>query len=35
MDGKNATSTVRFLQDSILRGEHFGANVVASKTAKM
>jgi phosphate transport system substrate-binding protein len=33
MDGKNATSTVRFLQDSILRGASFGANVVASKNS--
>jgi len=30
MDGENATSTVRFLQDSILKGAGFGANVVAS-----
>jgi phosphate transport system substrate-binding protein len=33
MDGKNATSTVRFLQDSILKGAGFGANVVASKNS--
>ncbi len=33
MDGKNATSTVRFLQDSILKGTSFGANVVASKNS--
>jgi len=33
MDGKNATSTVRFLQDSILKGASFGANVVASKNS--
>lgn len=33
MDGKNATSTVRFLKDSILRGGDFGANVVASKNS--
>ena len=33
MDGKNATSTVRFLQDSILRGASFGANVLASKNS--
>lgn len=33
MDGKNATSTVRFLQDSILKGAPFGANVVASKNS--
>jgi len=30
MDGKNATSTVRFLQDSVLKGTAFGANVVAA-----
>ena len=30
MDGKNATSTVRYLQDSVLRGSTFGKNVVAS-----
>ena len=29
MDGKNATSTVRFLQDSLLKGMPFGNNVVA------
>jgi len=34
MDGKNATSTVRFLKDSILRGANFGANVVASKNSE-
>lgn len=33
MDGKNATSTVRFLKDSILHGGNFGANVVASKNS--
>lgn len=33
MDGKNATSTVRFLKDSILKGGDFGANVVASKNS--
>lgn len=30
MDGNNATSTVRFLQDSVLHGEPFGKNVVAA-----
>ena len=30
MDGKNATSTVRYLQDSVLRGSTFGKNVVAA-----
>ena len=29
MDGNNATSTVRFIQDSVLRGKSFGKNVVA------
>ena len=29
MDGKNATSSVRYLQDSILKGASFGKNVVA------
>jgi phosphate transport system substrate-binding protein len=30
MDGRNATSTVRYLQDSLLKGAPFGANVVAA-----
>ena len=34
MDGKNATSTVRFLQDSVLRGGAFGVNVVASENSE-
>ncbi|MCZ2223945.1 MAG: substrate-binding domain-containing protein [Chitinophagales bacterium] len=34
MDGNNATSTVRFLQDSILKGESFGKNVVAVEGSK-
>ncbi len=34
MDGRNATSTVRYLQDSILKGERFGKNVVASKSSE-
>ncbi len=34
MDGKNATSTVRYLQDSILRGGIFGSNVVASENSE-
>jgi phosphate transport system substrate-binding protein len=34
MDGKNATSTVRFLKDSVLRGAAFGTNVVASKNSE-
>jgi phosphate transport system substrate-binding protein len=29
MDGKSATSTVRFLQDSVLKGAEFGSNVAA------
>ena len=33
MDGKNATSTVRYLQDSVLRGAPFGSNVVASESS--
>lgn len=31
MDGKNATSTVRYLQDSVLRGTKLGKNVVAAE----
>lgn len=31
MDGNNATSTVRFLQDSVLHGAAFGKNVVATQ----
>ncbi len=34
MDGKNATSTVRWLQDSILRGGTFGSNVVAAENSE-
>ena len=30
MDGKNATSSVRYLQDSVLHGVAFGKNVVAA-----
>ena len=29
LDGKNATSTVKYLQDSVLKGKSFGPNVVA------
>ena len=29
LDGTNATSTVKYLQDSVLKGTKFGANVVA------
>lgn len=31
LDGNNATSTVKYLSDSILRGKPFGKNVVATK----
>ncbi|MBV9988232.1 MAG: substrate-binding domain-containing protein [Chitinophagaceae bacterium] len=34
MDGRNATSTVRYLQDSILHGAAFGANVVAADNSE-
>jgi phosphate transport system substrate-binding protein len=34
MDGKNATSTVRYLQDSLLKGQAFGTNVVAAKNSE-
>ena len=34
MDGHNATSTVRFLKDSVLRGAEFGSNVVASDSSE-
>jgi len=34
MDGKNATSTVRFLMDSVLKGENFGKNVMAANGSK-
>ncbi|WP_207632923.1 PstS family phosphate ABC transporter substrate-binding protein [Foetidibacter luteolus] len=34
LDGKNATSTVRFLQDSILRGESFGKTVMAAQGSR-
>ncbi|MFC4231747.1 PstS family phosphate ABC transporter substrate-binding protein [Parasediminibacterium paludis] len=34
MDGKNATSTVRYLQDSVLKGQAFGTNVVAAKNSE-
>lgn len=34
MDGPNATSTVRYLQDSLLHGGPFGSNVVASKNSQ-
>ena len=34
VDGNNATSTVRFLMDSLLKGETFGKNVMAAKGSK-
>jgi len=34
MDGRNATSTVRFLLDSVLKGERFGKNVMAANGSK-
>jgi phosphate transport system substrate-binding protein len=34
MDGKSATSTVRFLMDSVLRGFPFAGDVVAAKTSE-
>lgn len=34
MDGRNATSTVRYLQDSLLKGAPFGANVVAADNSE-
>ena len=34
MDGKSATSTVRYLKDSVLKGGNFGANVVAANNSK-
>jgi phosphate transport system substrate-binding protein len=34
MDGTVATSTVRFLLDSVLRGQPFGASVVAARTSE-
>ena len=34
MDGKSATSTVRYLKDSVLKGGNFGDNVVAANSSK-
>lgn len=34
MDGNKATSTVRYLKDSILRGGNFGNNVVAAENSR-
>lgn len=34
VDGTNATSTVRYLQDSVLKGQAFGANVRAANGSK-
>ncbi len=33
LDGKNATSTVRYLMDSVLRGKSFGSNVFAANNS--
>ena len=33
LDGTTATSTVRFMLDSVLRGEDFGKNVVAAQSS--
>lgn len=34
MDGKSATSTVRYLKDSVLKGGDFGSNVVAANSSQ-
>lgn len=34
LDGSNATSTVRYLMDSVLRGKAFGRNVVAAESSE-
>ncbi len=34
LDGKNATSTVRLLKDSLLNGKNFGSNVFAAGSSK-
>lgn len=34
MDGNNATSTVRYLLDSVLKGKPFGSNVVAANGSR-
>jgi phosphate transport system substrate-binding protein len=34
VDGKNATSTVRYLLDSVLRGSSLGKNVTAAKNSE-
>ena len=34
MDGKNATSTVRYLYDSVLKGKSFGKNITAAAGSK-
>lgn len=34
VDGNSATSTVRYLQDSLLKGAQFGKNVVAAKGSR-
>ncbi|MDD2791936.1 MAG: substrate-binding domain-containing protein [Sediminibacterium sp.] len=34
MDGKSATSTVRYLKDSVLKNQEFGKNVVAAENSQ-
>lgn len=34
MDGRNATSTVKLLKDSVMKGKVFGSNVMAAKGSK-
>lgn len=34
LDGKNATSTVRYLLDSVVRGSKFGTNVTAAESSE-
>jgi phosphate transport system substrate-binding protein len=34
LDGKNATSTVRYLLDSVVRGKSFGKNVTAAESSE-
>jgi phosphate transport system substrate-binding protein len=34
LDGKNATSTVRYVMDSLLKGAPFGKNVMAAKSSE-
>ncbi len=34
LDGKNATSTIRYLMDSLLQGKEFGKNVAAAESSE-